>query len=134
MELGSLVDATPVPLSVSLNSQQFVEVPQGFTYFGEPNVTLLSPATGPTMGGGPAVMLAGTGLHTYGGLMGGSHYRCRFGTLATYAYSPATTSPMLDEVYCVAPAGAARSDLPVALGPQSSAGSSALAPLSPIGT
>ena len=173
-ELGSLVDATTVPLHVSLNSQQYVAVDvahmrcwdgchgwspdlgnpcgeqghgplshahttrercgreqglygpsaigtepmdafgrtNGFVYYGAPNVTLISPTTGPTLGGPPALLLAGTGLHSYGGLHGGSHYRCRFGTAT---YTTATVSASLDEAYCVAPAGAARNDLPVAL-------------------
>jgi hypothetical protein len=164
VELGALVDATTVPLQVSLNSQQYVpvDVPHmrcwdgchgdapdlsnpcpeqghgvcgreqgmygpsaigtetsdadlrtvGFTYFGAPNVTLLSPTTGPTLGGAPALMLAGTGLHSYGGLHGGSHYRCRFG-MGTY--TTATVSASIDEAYCIAPAGNARSHVPVAI-------------------
>jgi hypothetical protein len=164
LELGALVDATSVPLHVSLNSQQYVavDVPHmrchdgchgdapdllapcpeqghgvcgreqglygpsalgtqtldadartvGFTYYGSPNVTLLSPTSGPMLGGPPALMLAGTGLHSFGGVHGGSHYRCRFG-LATF--TTATVSATKDEAYCVAPAGPARIHLPVAL-------------------
>ena len=73
------VDPTVVPLRVSLNAQQYVEVPQGFRYQGVPTITLLSPTTGPTLGGAPPVRLSGGGRHTLGGLAGGPHYRCRFG-------------------------------------------------------
>ena len=104
VELGSLVDANTVPLHVSLNSQQYAAVSGGFTYYGQPNVTALSPSTGPVLGGLPALMLAGAGLHSAVSLMGGSHYLCRFGPAA---YSPATASADRDEIYCVAPAGAA---------------------------
>ena len=127
LELGALVGgATAVALGVSLNGQQFAPVAvghaddqyprAGFAYFGSPNVTTLSPTTGPIDGGSPALMLAGTGRHEYGGLGGGSHYRCRFGAASPYEYSPATRGGgALDEVYCVAPAGAVQSDVPVAL-------------------
>ena len=94
LEFGALVDSNVVPLSVSPNSQQFVPVGGGFTYYGAPNITILSPSTGPTAGDPPALMVAGTGLHTYGGVHGGSHYRCRFGgaSASDYVYSPATLS------------------------------------------
>lgn len=84
----------------------------GFVYYGAPNVTLMSPTTGPALGGSPALMLAGSGLHTYGGMHGGSHYRCRFGLAS---FTTATVSASLDQAYCVAPAGAPRTALPVAL-------------------
>ena len=164
VDFGSQVDATTVPLHVSLNSQQYapVDVPHmrcwdgchgdapdlerpcpeqghglcgreqglygpsaigtetrdadartvGFVYYGSPNVTILSPTTGPALGGSPAMMLGGTGLHTYGGLHGGSHYRCRFGS---DTYTTATVSASLDEAYCVAPAGIPTLHVPVAL-------------------
>mgnify|MGYP001981988918 CR=1 FL=1 len=85
---------------------------RGFVYFGEPNVTLLSPTTGPELGGPPAVMLAGMGLHRFGGLHGGSHYRCRFGS---DTYTTATVSASIDEAYCVAPAGNPAVHVPVAI-------------------
>ena len=54
-------------------------MPQGFRYQGVPIVSMLSPTTGPTLGGAPPVRLSGGGRHTLGGLAGGPHYRCRFG-------------------------------------------------------
>ena len=53
-------DAEVAPLRVSLNSQQYAQIHSGFRYYPPPNVTLLSPATGPAHGGAPALLLAGT--------------------------------------------------------------------------
>ena len=111
IEVGALVGPSAALLSVSLNSQQFVSVGD-FIYYASPNVTLLSPTTGPVYGAGPAVMLAGAGWRTHGSLAGGSHYRCRFGA---GSYVSGTASAHADEVYCVAPAGGAAASLPVAL-------------------
>ena len=103
IELGALVAASEVALHISLNSQQFV--PAGaFSYYGSPNVTELSPTTGPAAGGGPALKLTGGGRHSLGRLAGGSRYSCRFGAGAVVN---ATSSIGTDEVFCVAPAGVA---------------------------
>ena len=92
-------------------------------------MTTLSPTTGPTLGGTPAVMLQGGGRHSLESLTGGPHYRCRFGDGmgGEYAYAPAahgaedhvygeqaasgdhtlTTHGDDDIVFCVAPPGVA---------------------------
>ena len=105
LELGPEIDATVVPLRVSLNAQQYVDT-GGFTYFGLPRVQTLSPTSGPALGGTPNVLLVGGGAHTLGTLVGGSHYKCRFGGNPTAADQivPATAG-MADDVYCTAPAG-----------------------------
>ena len=96
-----------------LRQRPIYEPGKPFTYYGTPNVTALSPASGPTLGNPPALMLSGTGRHTSGGLHGGSHYRCRFGGVGAFEYVDAVVNRTADEVYCVAPAGQPAAALPV---------------------
>ena len=96
-----------------LRQRPIYEPGKPFTYYGTPNVTALSPASGPTLGNPPALMLSGTGRHTSGGLHGGSHYRCRFGGVGALEYVDAVVNRTADEVYCVAPAGQPAAALPV---------------------
>ena len=72
-ERGALLDAAVVPLEVSANGQQFSPPgPPGYTYYGVPVLSSVSPALGPTHGG--------TAVTVYGAnLFGGSAYRCCFG-------------------------------------------------------
>ena len=73
LERGSLLDAAHVPLEVSANGQQFSPAgPPGYTYYGAPVISSVSPELGPTHGG--------TAVTVYGAnLFGGSAYRCCFG-------------------------------------------------------
>ena len=102
--LGTAVAATPVPLAVSLNAQQYAAVDGGFRYYGAPVVSVLSPSTGPAAGGLPQLLLGGGGLHTIASVRGGSDYRCRFGG---DEWVRGTLAAEADEVYCTAPKGEA---------------------------
>ena len=58
---------------------------QPFTYYGTPNVTALSPASGPTLSNTPALVLADTGRRVWRAAWS-SHYRCRFGGGGAFEY------------------------------------------------
>ena len=58
---GELIHEATVPLAVSVNGQDFTDVPGGFRYFTPPVLSSASPATGPA-DGGTLVTLRGYGL------------------------------------------------------------------------
>ena len=83
-----------LPISISLNAQQFTPLATGLLLYESPILAFSSPACGPVQGG-TSVVVVGEQLR------GGSDYRCRFGE----AEQPANYSSTLqgDLVRCDAP-------------------------------
>ena len=102
--LGTAVAATPVPLAVSLNAQQYAAVDGGFRYYGAPVVSVLSPFDGPRCRWAAAAPAGRRWPPHVASVRGGSDYRCRFGG---DEWVRGTLAAEADEVYCTAPKGEA---------------------------
>ena len=87
-----------LPISVSLNAQQFTLLPTELQLYESPLVAFISPACGPVEGG-TRVAVIGDQLRS------GSDYRCRLGEVEQAANQ--STTPQGDLVHCFAPGAAA---------------------------
>jgi hypothetical protein len=117
-----------IPISISLNGQQFALQPTTLKVYSTPAPALASPACGPTFGG---TAVAVVGVFFPGGeqsglaMTGGSAYRCRFGApdapLAPLdVHGTHTADSMGDLVHCVSPLLLANRTLAGVLPPLSS--------------
>ena len=89
-------DTTVVALELALNAQDYTAQANAFTWYAPPNITAISPASGPSEGG---TLVRLYGIH----FVNGSDYRCAFGANVTAAsFGPSLSS--VDELLCVAPA------------------------------
>ena len=89
-------DTTVVALELALNAQDYTAQANAFTWYAPPNITAISPASGPSEGG---TLVRLYGIH----FVNGSDYRCAFGANVTAAsFGPSLAS--VDELLCVAPA------------------------------
>ena len=100
-----------VPVSLSLNGQQFALQPMPLKVYSHPAPAYASPACGPTFGG---TAVAVVGVFFPGGeqsglaMAGGSAYRCRFGApdapvAPLDVHGTHTSAPQGDLVHCVSP-------------------------------
>ena len=117
-----------IPISISLNGQQFALQPTPLKVYSVPAPALTSPACGPTFGG---TAVAVVGVSFPGGeesglaMAGGSAYRCRFGAPDAPVppldvHGTHSAAPQGDLVHCVSPLLLANRTLAGVLPPLSS--------------
>ena len=100
-----------IPISISLNGQQFALQPTPLKVYSVPAPAFASPACGPTQGGTAVAVvgLAFPGREESGlAMAGGSAYRCRFGApdapvAPLDVHGTYTATPQGDLVHCVSP-------------------------------
>ena len=91
-------EGAKLPISLSLNGQQFAEISQPLRLYEPPQLEFVSPACGP-VGGGTALTIVGAQLS------GGSDYRCRFSSQAGVAGGEAGHVELVRANYSTSPQG-----------------------------